>query len=184
MLQTFITIVVVVSVLVLWGISTQHRLVMLDENISSAMYQVGVQMSSSFDTLSALLDLSKGYVGYESVTLMETINSRRSTTTAKLTPNDVLCQEGIISEVLGRIAMAAEQYPELKETQAYIKMMDALHTIETTVRTSRLIYNDCVTKLNREIRMFPVSMIAGILGFRQREYLVELEGRADIPRMK
>ncbi|WP_246241183.1 LemA family protein [Anaerocolumna sedimenticola] len=41
------------------------------------------------------------------------------------------------------------------------------------VRTSRLIYNDSVTKLNREIRMFPVSMIAGMLRFRKREYLEE-----------
>ncbi len=184
MLQTFITIVVIVSVLVLWVISTQRRLVILDENISSAMYQVGVQMSSRFDTLPALLDLTKGYVGLESVTLMEIINSRRSAITVKLTPDDVLYQEEIISEALGRIAMVTQQYPELKETQTYIKTMDALHTVETTVRTSRLIYNDSVTKFNREIRMFPVSMIAGILGYRQREYFVEQEGRADIPRMK
>jgi len=52
------------------------------------------------------------------------------------------------------------------------------------VRTSRLIYNDSVTKLNREIRMFPVSAIAGMLGFGQREYLVEQADKADMPSMK
>jgi len=93
--------------------------------------------------------------------------------TAKSTPNDVLRQEGILSEALGRIAMVSEQYPELKADQTYIKTMDAVQTFENMVRTSRLIYNDSVTKLNREIRMFPVSIIAGMLGFHQRDYLEE-----------
>lgn len=183
MLQTFITIIVIVAVIVLWAISTQRRLVMLDENISSTMYQVGVQMSSRFDILLALLDLTKDYMRHESGKLMKIINSRRSIITANLTPEDVLCQEGIISDAMSRVAIITEQYPELKENQTYSKAMDALQTLETMVRTSRLIYNDSVAKLNREIRMFPVSMIAGILGFRQREYLVEQEGKADIPRL-
>jgi LemA protein len=93
-------------------------------------------------------------------------------------------QEGIITEALGRIAMVAEQYPELKANQSYIKTMDAVQTYENMVRTSRLIYNDSVTKLNREIRMFPVSLIAGMLGFRQRDYLEEQSAKADMPSMK
>jgi LemA protein len=184
MLPTFITITVIVAVIVLWIISTQRRLVVLDENISNAMSQIGVQLSSRFDALSALLDLTKGYAKHESETLIETIKSRRSVITAKSTPDDVLRQEGVISEALGRIAMVTEQYPELKANQTYIKTMDAVQTFENMVRTSRLIYNDSVTKLNREIRMFPVSMIAGMLGFRQREYLVEQAGKADMPSMK
>jgi LemA protein len=184
MLPTFITIIVIVAVIVLWIISMQRKLVVLDENISNAMSQIGVQLSSRFDALTALLNLTKGYAKHESETLIETIKSRRSMITAKSTADDVLRQEGVISEALGRIAMVTEQYPELKANQTYIKTMDAVQTFENMVRTSRLIYNDSVTKLNREIRMFPVSMIAGMLGFRQREYLVEQAAKADMPSMK
>lgn len=184
MLPTFIAIIAIVAIILLWVISTQRKLVVLDENISNAMSQIGVQLSSRFDALTALLDLTKGYAKHESETLIETIKSRRSVITAKSTPDDVLRQEGVISEALGRIAMVTEQYPELKANQNYIKTMDAVQTYENMVRTSRLIYNDSVTKLNREIRMFPVSMIAGTLGFRQREYLEEQEAKADMPSMK
>lgn len=128
--------------------------------------------------------LTKGYAKHESETLIETIKSRRSVITAKSTPDDVLRQEGVISEALGRIAMVTEQYPELKANQTYIKTMDAVETFENMVRTSRLIYNDSVTKLNREIRMFPVSMIAGMLGFQQKKYLEEQASKADMPSMK
>ncbi len=184
MIPTIIAIIAIVVFIVLWVISTQRKLVVIDENISNAMSQIGVQLSSRFDALTALLDLTKGYAKHESETLIETIKSRRSVITAKSTPDDVLCQEGIISEALGRIAMVTEQYPELKANQTYTKTMDAVQTFENMVRTSRLIYNDSVTKLNREIRMFPVSMIAGMLGFKQRDYLEEQAAKADMPSMK
>ena len=158
MLSTFITIAVIIAVIVLWIISTQRRLVVLDENISNAMSQIGVQVSSRFDALTALLDLTKGYAKFESETLIETIKSRRSVITAKSTPDDVMRQEGIISEALGRIAMVTEQYPELKADKTYIKTMNAVN-IEKMVRTSRLIYNDSVTKLNREIGCFQFLLL-------------------------
>lgn len=184
MIPTIIAIIVIAVFVVIWTISTQRKLVVLDENISNAMSQIGVQLSSRFDALTALLDLTKGYAKHESETLIETIKSRRSVITAKSTPDDVLRQEGIISEALGRIAMVTEQYPELKANQTYTKTMDAVQTFENMVRTSRLVYNDSVTKLNREIRMFPVSMIAGMLGFQQRDYLEEQAAKADMPSMK
>jgi LemA protein len=184
MLPTTITIITVAAIAALWVISTQRRLVVLDENISNAMSQIGVQLSSRFDALTALLDLTKGYAQHESETMIETVKSRRSVITAKSTPEDVLHQEGVISEALGRIAMVTERYPELKADRNYIKTMDAVETFENMVRTSRLIYNDSVTKLNREIRMFPVSIIAGMLGFQQRQYLEENPAKADMPSMK
>ena len=182
------TILIIIALLVVlltgWVMSTQRRLVVMDENINNAMSQIGVQLSSRFDALTALLDLAKGYAAHESQTLIETIKSRRSVITAKSTPQDVLQQEGVISEALGRISMVAERYPELKADKGYAKCMDAVDSYEKMVRTSRLIYNDSVTKLNREIRMFPISLIAGMLGFRQRDYLEAREDKADMPSMK
>ena len=183
--MTILIIIVLLVILVAgWVMSTQRRLVVMDENINNAMSQIGVQLSSRFDALTALLDLAKGYAAHESQTLIETIKSRRSVITAKSTPQDVLQQEGVISEALGRISMVAERYPELKADKGYAKCMDAVDSYEKMVRTSRLIYNDSVTRLNREIRMFPVSLIAGMLGFRQRDYLEAREDKADMPSMK
>ena len=180
----FIIIGGLIAIFVIWGIGVQRRLVAMDENVNNAMSQIGVQLSSRFDALTALLDLAKGYAAHESQTLIETIKSRRSVITATSTPDDVLKQEGLISEALGRISMVAERYPELKASESYKKCMDAVDSYEKMVRTSRLIYNDSVTKLNREIRMFPVSLIAGMLGFRQRDYLEAREDKADMPSMK
>ncbi len=179
-----IAVVVAALLLGLWAVSCQRRLAVMDENIRNAMAQIGVQLSSRFDALTALLDLTKGYAAHESQTLIETIKSRRSVITATSSPDDVLKQEGVISEALGRISMVAEQYPELKANESYIRCMNAVDSYEKMVRTSRLIYNDSVTKLNRNLRMFPTSLIAGAFGFRQRDYLEAVEDKADMPGMR
>ena len=76
--MTILIIIVLLVILVAgWVMSTQRRLVVMDENINNAMSQIGVQLSSRFDALTALLDLAKGYAAHESQTLIETIKSRR-----------------------------------------------------------------------------------------------------------
>ena len=176
-----IIVVVIIVFLVLWAISCQRKLAVMDENINSAMAQIGVQISSRFDALTALLDLTKGYAANESQTLIEFVKSRRSVIVASSTPEDVLRQESIIFEALDSISMVVEQYPELKANENYTKCMNAVDSYEKMVRTSRLIYNDSVTKLNRELRMFPTSLLAGVFGFRQRDYLEAVEEKVDMP---
>jgi LemA protein len=184
MLPNIITIIAVTVVIVRWTISIQRKLSVLDDNVGNAMSQIGVQLSSRFVAMTALLDLLKAYDKQEYEILVEAINSKRIMITAKSTPEDVLCKERFISDALSSIAMIAERYPELKADPTYLKGMDTVEVFENMVCTSRLIYNDSVTKLNREIRTFPVSIIAGMLGFRKREYLVEQADKADAPGMK
>ena len=178
-----IVLIIVLILLVLWFISTQRRLVAMDENINNAMSQIGVQLSSRWDALTALLDLTKGYAEHEYKTLSETIKMR-SGITAKSTAADVNAQENILTEAMGKIMAVAESYPELKANQYYIKTMDSVNEYENMVRKSRLIYNDSVTKLNRAIRMFPASIAAGILNITSRDYLEASDKKADMPDMK
>ncbi|MGN0166888.1 MAG: LemA family protein [Acetatifactor sp.] len=180
----YIIIGVFIAFLVMGIISVRRKLVGMDENINNAMSQIGVQLSSRFDALTAMLDLTKGYAAHESQSLIDTIKSRRSVITATSTPEDVLKQEGVISEALGRISMVAEQYPELKANENFAKCMNAVDSYEKMVRTSGLIYNESVTRLNRELRMFPTSLLAGIFGFHQREYLETVEEKTDMPNMR
>ena len=55
-MEIVIILVVVLVLLVLWVMNIQRSLVAMDENINNAMSQIGVQLSSRFDALTALLD--------------------------------------------------------------------------------------------------------------------------------
>jgi len=166
-----IAIVAIAAFAVLWLVSVHRRLSILDENIDSAMNQLGVQLSCRFDSLMSLLELIKSFSPCESEALIQAVNFRRGAISAKSTPAEVLRQEAAISEALKWIETITEQRPALRESPDYIRAMDAMETFDSMVRISRLIYNESVARLNQEIRSFPVSLVAELLGFRQREYL-------------
>ena len=169
MLSTVILIIVIVCMIAVWIIVTQRRLVILDENINAAMCQIGVQLSARFDTLMVLMELAQKYEQDEIETLMESTNLKRTMITEKSTPEDLFAQESIISEALCIILFTARKHPQLKQSEEYIKTMDAMITFENMIRTSRLVYNQGVSKLNRDIRMIPICLFAPILGFSKKD---------------
>lgn len=175
--------IAVIAIIVVWFISAQRSLVSMDEKINNAMSQIGVQLSSRWDALTALLDLTKGYAEHEYKTITDTIKMRTSITSAS-SAADVNRQENILTEAMGKIMAVAENYPDLKANENYINTMNSVKEFENMVRKSRLIYNDSVTKLNRAIRMFPTSVAAALLGIRSREYLATDDSKKDMPDMK
>lgn len=181
--MVWIIIAVIVVIVVLWFISVQRKLVAMDENVNNAMSQIGVQLSSRWDALTALLDITKGYAEHEYKTLSDTVKMRRPIT-ATSTAAQAKEQDNIITEALTHIMAVAENYPDLKANENYAKLMDSTNEYENMVRKSRLVYNDSVTKLNREIRMFPTSLVAGMLNVSKRDYLEEDIRKADMPSMK
>lgn len=170
-MEVLMIVVLLIILLAIWIVSTQQKLAVMDENINNAMCQIGVQLSSLFDALISLLNLTKCYAAEELQRLLATVQARRSPITAQSKPEEVLRQEQIISETLGRIIIIAECCPELKTDKNYIRYMDAVDCYERMVHMSCLIYNDSVTKLNQNLGRVPTSLIAGMLGFHQRGYL-------------
>ncbi len=170
-MEILIIIGLILLLLVLWIISVQRKFAVMDGNIQNAMNQIGVQISSRFDALFAVLDLMKGYAADDIQPLMERAAARRSVITARSAPEEVSEQEQVIEETVKSIRLAAERNPLLCADKNYTKCMDAVECYGRMVYTSRLIYNDSVTKLNSALGMFPANVIAGILGFHKREYL-------------
>lgn len=171
MLPTILVIIFLLCAISLWLMFTQRNLVSLDEKAKNAMCQIGLQLSSRFDALLAVLEVAKIYTSGETEPLIETVFSKRSIIAANSTVDDLLYHEEIISDVLNRTTLVSETYPQLKANRNYIKAMDAVYTYNDMIRTSKLIYNDYAAKLNRKIRLFPVSMVSRILNLNEREYL-------------
>lgn len=178
-----IIVIAVIAILVLWIISVQRTLVSHDEFCKNAMSQIGVQQESRWDALSSLADLVKSYNEHEYKTLIDVITARKQITGAS-SASDVEGQDQAITGALKQINVVAEQYPELKANENYARLMDSLNTYENQVRTSRMVYNDTVTKYNNLIRQFPGSVIAGLLKFTSREYLNVPAGKTEMPSMK
>ena len=173
----------IVALLVLWVIGVQRKLVEKDELCKNALSQIGVQQASRWDALTALVELVKSYNEHEYNTLRDVIAQRKNIT-GESTVAEAQAQEQVLTGLVRNINLVAEQYPELKANENYAKAMDSVNLYENQVRLSRMTFNDTVTKFNKEIRQFPTSIVAGMLGFKTRDYLDEAVGKSDMPSMK
>ncbi len=171
-----IVLVILLLIILLLGVcvffyfvSTQRRLVTLDENCKNALGQIEVQLNSRWDVLLALAKTAQKYAEHEGKTLVDVIAQRRQggITTAQ----DVARQEGEISSIMSRLMAISEAYPNLKADRLYQETMAGVKQYEENVRMSRMVYNDSATLLNRAVRQWPSSFIASMLNFREREYL-------------
>jgi len=177
-------LIAVVVLLILWGISIQNKLVQSDELCKNALKQINVQQVSRYDAIAALVKLTREYASYEGETLQKVIESRRITASASPTVADINANEQALREMSAKLIAVAENYPELKANENYAKTMDSVNLYENQVRMSRMVYNDTVTIFNREVRQFPTSIIAKMLGFAEKEYLKVEAAKTEMPSMK
>ena len=169
-MQFLIILVLLIVIIGIWVVSTQRKLVIMDENINNAMGQIGVHLSARMDALIALLDIIGTYAPLDTPLWIEKVKSNRKDIHATSMPKEALEQEVMIIEALKFVESVVEQNPQIKTDKSFVKRMGAMDTYERMMRTNHLIYNDSVTKLNQSIRMFPTKWIAGILGFHKRNY--------------
>lgn len=173
-------LILVVLIVVMWFISTQRELVNLDEKCSNALSQIEVQMNSRWDALLALAKSTTAYAKHESETLIKVIESRRGMEVR--TADDVNQQQSAFTDVLGKLLAVREAYPDLKASGLFEKTMSGIEKFEENVRMSRMIYNDSATRMNRYVRQWPSSFVAGKLHFGLKEYLkIDDEKKKDMP---
>ncbi len=76
----------------------------------------------------------------------------------------------MISQALKRLFAVAEAYPQLRATENFQQLQSELTATEDKIAYARQFYNDTVMMFNQLQQVFPASIIAGLGGFRPRDY--------------
>ena len=185
-MSTALIIIIVLAVIVIgYFISTQRALVNLDELCKNALSQIEVQLNSRFDAVVALAKAAAQYAKHESDTIIETIQARGGNGGATAnTPAAINAQTDLLGQMMGRLNVVFERYPELKASDLYKEAQLGMKQYEENVRMSRMIYNDTATKMNRMVRQWPSSIVASMLHFDQKDYLkVDDEQKKSYPNL-
>jgi LemA protein len=166
-------IIIVVAVIAIgYFSSTQRSLVSLDEMCKNALSQIEVQLNSRFDAVVALAKTAAKYAEHESDTIIKTVEARGGhTSSASTTPEAINQQSDLLSQMMGKLNVVFERYPELKASDLYREAQQGQKQYEENVRISRMVYNDTATKMNRMVRQWPSSIVASTLNFTIKEYL-------------
>jgi LemA protein len=166
------------AILFFWGCNFQKRLVGLDEGINNKWGAVQSSYQRRGDLIDNLVNTVKGEANFEKSTLESVISARASASSIKLDAKDITpeklaqfqASQGQLSQALGRLMVVSEQYPQLRANESFKKLMDEISGTENRINRSRDEYNDAVKPYNTSVRQLPGSLIAGMLGFKDRGY--------------
>ncbi|HET8587332.1 MAG TPA: LemA family protein, partial [Candidatus Limnocylindria bacterium] len=86
-----------------------------------------------------------------------------------------------LTGALRSLFAVVENYPDLKSNQNVMQLQEELTTTENQIGFARQHYNATVRELNTSIQTFPNVLIAGMFGFRPREYFQIEEADAAVP---
>lgn len=164
-------IILLVIVAVVYVFYMQRQFVDMDEKCKNALSSIKVQLNSRWDALLALAKTATAYAKHESETIIQTIHQRRQVGGSSPSVKDILNQQAGIADVMNRLMVVSERYPELKASELYVNAQNSVKEYEENVRLSRMVYNDTVTIFNRNVRQWPSSFVASLLHFGEREYL-------------
>ena len=71
---------------------------------------------------------------------------------------------------IGRLLSLQEQYPQLRSSEAFMKVQDELAGTENRIATKREDYNKQVTQYNTMRNQFPAVITASLMGFKEEPY--------------
>lgn len=181
-------IVGAVVLLLLFVVGIYNRLIRLRIGCENGWSQIDVQLKRRYDLIPNLVETVKGYASHEKGALEAVINAR-SRAMAAGSGGDVKQQaeaEGFLTQALGRLIALSEAYPDLKANTNFLSLQEELSATENKIGFARQHYNDCVGQYDEGRQQFPANIVAGMFGFKPKEYF-ELNAspeQRDAPKVK
>lgn len=187
---------IVVGVIVvggfLWIKGAYNRMVVEDENVSSAWAQVENVYQRRADLIPNLVETVKGYAEHESSTLENVVAARAKATQVTVDPENLTPEalaafneaQGELSSALGRLLLIQENYPDLKASQQFMELQAQLEGTENRIATERMKFNEAAKTYNTMIRQFPDNIIASMFGFEKKAYFEAQTGAETAPKVE
>ncbi|HLU86107.1 MAG TPA: LemA family protein [Taishania sp.] len=189
MKKSTIIIIAVIGVVILWAISIQRKGVTMSEEIDNAWGNVETAYQRRNDLIGNLVKTVKGAADYEKSTLEAVVNARTRATSMSIDPSNMTEEEfkkfteaqAEVKSSLDRLLVIVENYPDLKANSSFLKLQDELASTENQILTARTRYNNSVKPFNTYIKKFPTNLLAGIYGFKNRQYFESDPGAEKAP---
>jgi LemA protein len=173
-------VLAIVAVVLLFFWATYNGLVKLKVRVEEAWSDITVQLKRRADLIPNLIETVKGYAAHEKSVFEEVTAARANVLSAtQQGPAAAAKAENQFEGALKSLFAVAESYPDLKANQNFMQLQNELVDTEDKIQASRRFYNGGVRDLNTKIQQFPANLVAGMFGFKSKEFF-EVEDQAAI----
>jgi LemA protein len=166
-------------VIIIFFISTYNAIVSKHETITAKWAQVDNQLQRRNDLIPNLVNTVKGYAEHEKSVFEEVTNARSQWARAGSVDEKVKAA-GAVDSAISRLLLVAENYPNLKADNTFLKLMDELAGTENRIAVEPMRYNESVRDYNITVRMFPGNIVAGFSGYKVASEYFKAEEKAKI----
>jgi len=164
-------------------ISVKNTLVAKNEAVKTAWSQVDIVLERRADLIPNLVETVKGFAKQEQ-TVFGDIAKARSQLLSAGTPEQKISANSQLDGALGRLLVIAENYPQLRSNENFLRLQDELAGTENRIAVERRRYNDTLRDYNVYVQQFPNSIFASSLGFKPNTaYFAASEGSREVPKV-
>ena len=146
-----------------------NSLVSKKNQAENAFASMDVMLKKRYDLIPNLVAAVKGYAKHEQSVLTEITELRAQAASGKLSTDQTVAVNNLISKALLGVFAVVENYPELKASDNFMQLQRALNEIEEQISAARRAFNAAVTDLNNSVEMFPSNLIAQMTGYQRRQ---------------
>lgn len=178
-------LVIIIVIILLYFVFVYNRLIRLTNLSKEGWSGIDVQLKQRANLIPNLVETVKGYMGHER-SILEKITALRSQSLAG--SGDVAeraANENLLTGALRQLFALAENYPDLKASQNFIDLQQALTNIENQIQLARRYYNGAVRDLNIAIQSFPSNIVAKLFHFMPAQFFeIEDAKEREVPTVK
>ena len=154
-----------------WYVSTINRFERLAVKVTESDSGIDVALTKRFDTLKKTLDICKAYAKHETEMLTSLVKLRKS-----MNIDEKSEANRQMDELAGKINVLAEAYPELRSSENFKQLQEAVSDVEEHLQAARRIYNMNVASFNQLLASWPASVVGHGRGHAPKKFF-EAESR-------
>lgn len=169
----------ILAVLIIGTIAIYNGLVQTKVRVEEAWSDITVQLKRRYDLIPNLIETVKGYAKHEKTVFQDVTEARANALNAQEKgPKEAAQAENVFSGALKSLFAVAEAYPDLKANENFKHLQEELVDTEDKIQAARRFYNGSARDLNIKVKTFPNILIAGPMGFSEREFFEVDEGES------
>ncbi|MFU2157471.1 MULTISPECIES: LemA family protein [Caldisericum] len=169
-----IILIAILVLIVLWFIATYNGFINLKNRVENAWAQIDVQLKRRYDLIPNLVETVKGYAAHEKE-IFEKLGELRAKAMGATSVKDIGDANNQISATLKTLFAIAENYPELKANENFLKLQEELTNTENKIAFARQFYNDIVMQYNAKQQRIPDMFVARMMNLTPKEYYPVME---------
>ena len=187
---TLLIVLGLVLILGVWGCNGCNNINTSEQGVKKSWSNVETNYQRRTDLYSSVVKTVEASANFEKSTLQAVVEARAKATSINVDINDEKSlqqyqqAQGDLKNSFGRLIASFEAYPDLKTTKAFQDFQTQIEGTENRINVARQDYNKAVENFNLKIVRFPTSLLASIMGKKEKAYYKADPGTEKNPDIK